>query len=286
MKSRFFPTFPNDQTRARQSGNVFFFIMLGLVLFAALSFTVVESTKQTDNTLLSENEAKLSKGQIESFGADIRAGKTTLQLAGCDTIDYTPPADQGVGDKSCHMYHPDGAGVTYRDFGLGAGCDLESMSIGENCNNLIYAGESSGNRIYTTVADQGQYMWANWHPTTSTSSTDGLSNTDTLVGLSDAGAPYEAAQACRSLGNEWYLPASEELDILYENLVDQNGDNTPGGPLSATYGFNTSSSFPDGWYWSSTESNFRGAISQSFNDGSQNGAQNKLDTLNVRCVRR
>lgn len=266
-----------------EKGNVLFMLLIAIALFAALSYAVTSSTRVNETTTASE-EAQLDQAVMDSYTACLNSGRITLRIMhDCTTINYDPPADWGVGLKSCHMFHPEGAGCIYQDLGLDQ-CDLEGkeltdLEIGEACGSVVYAGESGGNRIYTTAADQGQFSWnngtSNWTTTGATSNSDGLVNTNTLVGLSDAGAPYAAAGACRALGTDWYLPARDELDLLYTNKDE--------GVLSGS--FNESGSFPAGWYWSSSEYNNVDARDQRFSDGYQS-YYSKNDGLSVRCVRR
>lgn len=270
------------QSYKTKRSNVLFLILIAVALFAALSYAVTRMQRTPGSTIEYE-KAKLSQAQIDVYTAQLNQGKTRLELINnCKAIDYTPPADQIAGDKSCHMFHPDGAGVAYRDMGLGLGCELLSMAIGENCNGLVYAGDLSGNRLYTTAADQGQFTWnkgtSNWTVTGATSMSDGLANTNTLVALADAGAPYNAANACRSLGAEWYLPSFRELNVLYTNRA-------------AIGGFNLSGSFYAGRYWSSSEWNNDHARNQRFSGDIPDLSVNdtiglKFFGLSVRCVRR
>lgn len=166
------------------------------------------------------------------------------------------------------------AGVTADD--CSGGCIYTALTIGESCDGVIYAGLSGGNRIYTTVADQGWFQWKTENTTTAAySTTNGVANTNAMetAGLS----LHPAAQACRALGTEWYLPSQTELDLLYDNLVDQNGDNTPGGPLGSTFGFGASQ------YWSSTDDSFSGAGTQRFSDGVWSYGW-RLAGYSVRCI--
>lgn len=259
-------------------GNVLFLILIAVALFAALSYTVTQMGR-TPGSTIEDEKAKLSQAQIDSYTAQLNQGKSRLELINnCKSIDYTPPADQVAGDKSCHMFHPDGGGVPYIDFGDTCPSDviLAGLAIGGRCGALVYAGESGGNRLYTTAADQGQISWnngtGNWTVTGATSTSDGLANTNTLIALSDAGAPYNAANACRALGAEWYLPAPDELSVLYTNRL-------------AIGGFNLGGSFPVGWYWSSPESNSGNARAVRFSGGNQTN-YGKNNGLSVRCVRR
>jgi hypothetical protein len=98
---------------------------------------------------------------------------------------------------------------------------------------------------------------------------NGLANTNTLLDASDEDAPYLAATACRGLGSDWYLPAKDELDVLYTNHATIGGFN-----LSGSY------------YWSSSETSSTRAWAQRFNDGYQASTPVKLGARPVRCARR
>lgn len=262
-----------------EKGNVLFLILIAVALFGALTYAVTSSSRTGANTTEKE-QAKLDQAVMDNYMSAINFGKMRLEMAGCSSIDYTAPADQGAGDKSCHIFHPDGGGVAYQDFGLDScalqGIDITALAIGETACGVVYAGMSGGNRLYTTAADQGQFSWnngtSNWTVTGATSTSDGLANTNTLVALADAGAPYNAANACRSLGAEWYLPSQGELNVLYTNRA-------------AIGGFNLSGSFPAGRYWSSSENSNLYARHQRFSDGTQDNHA-KSNGLSVRCVRR
>lgn len=177
----------------------------------------------------------------------------------------------------------------------------ETGPIGTRCTSdgAIYAGDTVGGaRMYAAACDHGMTWngtactgsqtlrnWKTSNTTTAgtTSLTDGVANTDAMTAANLALHP--AAQACRNIGAEWYLPARDELDVLYDNLVDQDGDNTPGGPLGITFNFDTSGSFPDGHYWSSSEFDSGNGWFSRFSEGFQNG-NTKVTSRAVRCVRR
>lgn len=120
-----------------------------------------------------------------------------------------------------------------------------------------------------------------WVDTPTNNSVTGQANTAALDGLdSDDDAtgtagfqPHQAAQRCADLDRnghtDWYLPAEQELDVLYQH----NG---------AIGNFNTGGSY----YWSSTEVSTSLARRQRFSDGFQNFNASKITTLLVRCVRR
>lgn len=99
-------------------------------------------------------------------------------------------------------------------------------------------------------------------------------------------SPYRAARYCYHLGkptdpagpgnplahgrDDWYLPAIDELEFLFDNL----------GPQPA-HGFQYAS------YWSSTETTANmNAWTQAFSGGSQSVITAKFNTRQVRCVAR
>jgi hypothetical protein len=138
--------------------------------------------------------------------------------------------------------------------------------------------------MYTTPADAGGFPWNNGNSTgyvftAQSSATTGETNTSNLITIdSDSGAggtqPHQAAQHCADLnahGNtDWYLPAKNELNVLYTNKAVIGGFNT---------------SYPTGWYWSSSEFASGLAWYQRFDSGSQ-GFIGLETGLSIRCVRK
>jgi hypothetical protein len=158
------------------------------------------------------------------------------------------------------------AGVTADDCS-GGGCIYTALAIGESCGDLIYAGESGGNRLYTTAADQGfTWPWATVNGGSGAESySDGVANTNAME--ANGFANYPAARSCRALGTEWYLPAREELIMLYNNRGDIGG-------------------FLQSMYWSSTD---RGVFSGynaawCLQNGNSNCYTGKSGVYHVRCV--
>ena len=81
------------------SGSAIFIIFIAIVLFAALSYAATQSLQGGGRNIDGE-KAKLDQGVMDSYMAAVNTGVTRLQLAGCTTIDYTPPVDWGAEDKS------------------------------------------------------------------------------------------------------------------------------------------------------------------------------------------
>lgn len=261
-------------------GNILFLILIAVALFGALAYAATQGARVNDQGT-SKERAKISQGEFDSYSAQINQAMTRLEVINhCSYIDYTPPAEQTAGDKSCHIFHPDGGGVAYRQFTLGVGCNLDALALGESCNGVVFAGTSFGDRLYTTIADQGYYSWnngltgaPNLPATTATSTSDGTANTDALIAWNAGGEPYKAAQACRLLGDEWFLPSVGEMNVLYQNR-------------EIIGNFNLSGTIPDGYYATSTEHASNTHMrAYNFAAGNAPGGY-KWDARPVRCIRR
>lgn len=159
----------------------------------------------------------------------------------------------------------------------------------------VYAGNSPDGNVpmFTTPADAGQFSWndgtANYvatkmqncrsaSPGAQPTCRTGRANTDLLsaLGKSPSPAPYVAARYCDDLvahgHSDWYLPAQDELNVLWSSRA-------------AIGRFNLSGSNPTGYYWSSSDFSHSGARGQSFRVGFQISS-NKTNRLSVRCVRK
>lgn len=95
-----------------RKGNVLFFILIAVALFAALSYAVSNSFRGGTGTITTE-QARVSAGELLRSMGDIRQGYQYLWVQqGCslDDIDFTNPATTPF---DCDMFHPQGAGVAY-----------------------------------------------------------------------------------------------------------------------------------------------------------------------------
>jgi hypothetical protein len=193
-------------------------------------------------------------------------------------------------------------------------------TIGQAFGGGFYAGKISttANGVathYLIVAPKAtgetSAAWGVFGVTTGiTSDINGPTNSAALAAL---GASYAAATFCEGLTiggySDWYLPAKNELEVLYYFLkpnTDANdtssGSNanavspepistnyTSGSPAqtSAGIGFRTgeTNAFASGYYWSSTERVANTAWRQDFPNGSQSYFD-KDSSYRVRAVRR
>ncbi|MGZ9108439.1 MAG: Lcl C-terminal domain-containing protein [Micavibrio sp.] len=150
-------------------------------------------------------------------------------------------------------------------------------AIGDTCpDGSVYAGTLNSVKLFIPPADNSSSTaWnngsTNYTTTGVTSQTDGKGNTQTLVALSDAGAPYAAATLCDGLTahghSDWYLPSRDELNVLYTNAAALGG-------------------FANVYYWGSTES---GSANSAFIENLSTGyiaAGTKNTAFYIRCMRK
>lgn len=200
----------------------------------------------------------------------------------------------------------------------GFGFSLQSgpTVIGQSYGGGYYAGKInvSGTQYYLIVAPKatGEDSSAQWKTsntsTTGTSSViDGPTNSSNMNNAS-----HPAAQFCEDLSiggyTDWYMPAKNELEVLYyyfkptttaNNTSSGSNANavspepvstnyTTGAPAQTTitaYQTGNSEAFATTYYRSSTEYDATGAWSQSFSQGLQSNTL-KSDSYYVRAVRR
>ena len=191
-------------------------------------------------------------------------------------------------------------------------------TIGQAYGGGFYAGKInvSGTQYYLIVAPKASgenpsRAWGTYGVATGvTSLINGPTNSATLAAL---GASYEAATFCegRTIGgySDWYLPAKNELEVLYYNLKPTTTANETGSgsnanavspePISTNYtsgspaqtsagiGFRTgeTDAFAPFSYWSSTEDSYLNVWYQPFVNGGQYSYIKSL-ILHVRAVRR
>jgi hypothetical protein len=166
-------------------------------------------------------------------------------------------------------------------------CDAANNPVaGTVClDTTIYAGISPDGNIamYTTPADQssGAYWGVAYTSVGTTSSTDGDGNSEdtyahVMAGDGSAnpndGKTPNAFVLCHDLTyggySDWYLPARDELSVLYTNNA-------------AIGGFDTSGEI----YWTSTQVSANTSRVIDFSDGSIPTEGKYYGTTSVRCVR-
>lgn len=148
---------------------------------------------------------------------------------------------------------------------------VAAPTIGQAIGGGNYIGQSGGNYLIAAPSSGGQNSSIRWKTTASdtpgtSSLSDGLSNSNAMNNAS-----HPAAQFCRGLTiagyTDWYMPAYNELLVMYTN---QAGLGFYDGPIP---------------YWASTQYDSASGYIKYFDGGSRQDF-NKTNTIYVRAVRR
>lgn len=102
-----------------ESGSAFFLILIGIFLFAGLSYAIMQSSRTSVATLTQE-QARVAAQELMAYGEAIRKAVQTLRLRGCsDTqINFAPANYNAVNplapaDKSCDVFDQAGGAVQF-----------------------------------------------------------------------------------------------------------------------------------------------------------------------------
>lgn len=115
----------------RQSGNVLFMILIGVALFAALSFAVSQSMRSSMD--ISDEQLELKINKFLTQASNIKSGVDMLYNNGIGEADisFAYPLINGYGtfetSPSDEVFNPSGGGVSYSDLpeGLNDGSQIE-----------------------------------------------------------------------------------------------------------------------------------------------------------------
>lgn len=121
---------PKHEITPNQSGNVFFYILLGVILFAALAFTISHGIRGYGTSALSKQQNNMVASELLDFTNKIELAVGRLREKGCSeneisfqrdvnndgnitdtsTDHFNPTAPS---NKSCHIYEKNGASIRY-----------------------------------------------------------------------------------------------------------------------------------------------------------------------------
>ncbi|MCC7305528.1 MAG: hypothetical protein IT558_04620 [Alphaproteobacteria bacterium] len=107
--------------RKSQAGSALFLILIGVALFAALSYVVANMMRGGDPNSIADDKARLYADEILNYGRALRQAAQNLKISsGCAdaNISFEDTALAGythapaVADN-CKVFHKDGGGITY-----------------------------------------------------------------------------------------------------------------------------------------------------------------------------
>lgn len=145
-----------------EHGNVLVYILIAVALFAALSFAV-SGMMRSGGSSIGEERQGVSSSELLSFATSMRDGVQLMRIAnGCTDVQISlerSPFDGSdtdyvnagsPADFSCHVFHPNGGGVSYQLMSSGIsggadwiftgandGKDIGSECVTDDCADLI-----------------------------------------------------------------------------------------------------------------------------------------------------
>jgi hypothetical protein len=144
---------PHTQHRHHERGNVFLFIMLGIVLFAALTFTVSKSFQnQTTTSNLSKKEAMLAASDIMSYAQSVERGVNRVRRKSTSESDISFSYESGSTfehgtpqpDRN-NVFKTAGGGATWKTPQAGSNDGSPWFFTGETCIQDLGTGGATCN---------------------------------------------------------------------------------------------------------------------------------------------
>lgn len=107
-------------TNNDERGNVFVIILIGIVLFAALSYSVSRGVQNESTSGLSKRQAALAASDILSYAQQVERAVNRLRRQGCSENEISAENPSGLSvnanspiDESCHIFSPNGGRVEW-----------------------------------------------------------------------------------------------------------------------------------------------------------------------------
>mgnify|MGYP001055803693 CR=1 FL=1 len=101
-----------------ERGNVFVYVLIAVVLFAALTFILAKQEDEKEITTLSPERAKLLATQLITTATQVKSALDQMVFAGTDPseFDFAQPGSFGAAPHFDKVFHPQGGGVTLPPF--------------------------------------------------------------------------------------------------------------------------------------------------------------------------
>ncbi len=176
---------------------------------------------------------------------NVTEGKTTT--ANISLTKQTPPASATVVTPSSQIASGKGiykVGDYYND-GVKEGVVFEVSADGRS-GKILNLQQAPGKVVWAAdKAEQKRLIGVKY-------TDDGQKNTNIVKAISGWQAKYPSFNWCVSLGNEWYMPAKEEVEKF---VLDEAVRNAINATIEAKGGVKIVNRGDLGWYWTSTETN-------------------------------
>lgn len=103
------------ENRRKERGNALIYVLIAIVLFAALSYTLARNTDTSEAGTLSADQAELYASQLISYSAQAKSVVDQMLFTGAqiNDLDFTLPSEATfeTPPNIYKVYHPDGGGL-------------------------------------------------------------------------------------------------------------------------------------------------------------------------------
>lgn len=107
----------NNFYRSSESGNIFLYVLIAIVLFASLTFILSRGQNSGDKTILDQANLQNTLQRLTTYVGDVSQSWVQMKDTGSDLdkLDLTLPTDGTFNTApTIHkIFHPDGGGVLY-----------------------------------------------------------------------------------------------------------------------------------------------------------------------------
>lgn len=216
-----------DRDQVTESGNVFLFILIGVVLFAALGFSVSRGFRSNTTSTLSKREAALAAADIFDYAQKVERAVNLVRRRGCSENeisfenDIVSGYDYSTRDE-CKIFGSTGGSISWTSPATGVNDGSEWVFTGATCIADLGTGatgcdsdtDTSNEELFILLGDVDDMVCDRINNSLSISSipTDtggGLSSTKFIGDFADgteiilSGGPYSSA--CFSDGSDNYF---------------------------------------------------------------------------------
>ena len=108
---------PNPSARLSEAGSVFFYILLGVILFASLSYVVTRSMRGKSVDSMTERQAELAATDLLNYAQNIAYAVDKVRRKGCSENDisfdhsawgHSDYEHSPVVANKCKIFYPSG----------------------------------------------------------------------------------------------------------------------------------------------------------------------------------
>lgn len=105
--------------KSAQAGNALVYVLVAIVLFAALSLTMGRQTDSSETSVLDDGQTELLAGQMIAYAAQVESAVNQMLFSGTreEDLNFIMPNATGfdsvnAADNIKKVYHPQGGGLT------------------------------------------------------------------------------------------------------------------------------------------------------------------------------